>query len=772
MSSIDAFYEKHAAQPKQSLREQQAGSEHYAQATATLQAESNRKTGAAGADLHTLTIVGHDDGQTGRRHHIEKNETLSEIAAREFNLHDWKSINAKVLEIAALNHLADPDKIKAGKDLNLNGSTTQATDAHQEHKTGRPDTSTTDGSNSNAQAKLQHREGEHHQSRSDAENKTDNTGIHIEKSDKSGQKSQEQDQSGKGQEKTDKGLKPQEQGQEQNKPSEQNTDAPETPRQKALKEYVQEHDRMLALAKEKIKDPGDQNQFATSVRQFESRLTDMAKSYEQQGMNREDAEIRALKEAQKTYEQVNRMLEAKDNPNLPVTQQQRITLAEQTMQHAASPTTIDQGQHRTCTVNSVESRMYTSAPSEAARMVADLATTGEYTTTKDRVKVTLNKDDLKPDAEATKAEKVDGSRDHASQLFQIGAVNVWYAGHEPNLRYEQRKIDPTLTPPDTGERIVDYSSNPPEAKRPGFFARLTGSKDDQYNRPGLTSEKIVYVGDQIEGGKSHDWQLERGTNVKSYEELESKLKDAKEHGKLPLVVTVHTGNEPFYTDSGEGAAGGSGGWHSLTITDYKAGPPASVAVDNQWGTSSDHLGDKRISLRDMYNAMSSPEAAAAEMEKDLPKDGTPHNRQQQFEALEVARINHAAGKMTDEEFAKTIAKEMSDMHTNGFDARTKDKVTQLIQSLPCETQLDLLKTGKTDGVFDDANMAYQLARVAHKVRQAFDDESTPHTSERLAQIRHLTKRVGEMKDELPQTYQEQFQDYMSQWHKIDQASSK
>jgi inhibitor of KinA sporulation pathway (predicted exonuclease) len=755
---MDAFYEKHTAQPKQSLREQQAGSEHYAQATATLQAENNRKNGAAGADLHTLTIVGHVDGQTNRRHHIEKNETLSEIAAREFHLHDWKSIQTKVNELAALNHLADPDKIKAGKELNLQVSTAQEADGHPAQQIDRANTAASDHSDTRAQSKAQEHE--------------DNQ-IHSEKSDKSsGQKSQDQDQSGKSQEKTDKGPKPQEKEQEQNKPSEQNTEATETPRQKALKEYVQEHDHMLALAKEKIKDPGEQNQFATSVRQFESRLTDMAKSYEQQGMSHEEAQIRALKEAQKTYEQVNRLIEAKDNPNLPVTQQQRVTLAEQTMQHAASPTAIDQGQHRTCAVNSVESRMYTSTPSEAARMVADLATTGEYTTTKDNVKVTLNKDDLKPDAEAAKAGKVDGSRDHASQLFQIGAVNVWYAGHEPNLRYEQRKIDPTLTPPDTGERIVDYSSNPPEEKRPGFFARLTGTKEDAYNQPRMTAEKIVYVGDQIEGGKSHDWQLERGTNVKSYEELESKLKDAKEHGKLPLVVTVHTGNEPFYTDSGEGAAGGSGGWHSVTITDYKAGPPASVAVDNQWGTSSDHLGDKRIPLRDMYNAMGSPEAAAAEMEKDLPKDGTPHNRQQQFEALEVARINHAAGKMTDEEFAKTIAKEMSDMHSNGFDARTKDKVTQLLKSLPCETQMDLLKTGKSDGVFDDGNMAYELARIAHKVRQAFDDESQPHTSERLAQIRNLTKAVGEMKDQLPQAYQEQFQNYMSQWHKIDLESTK
>lgn len=752
--AIEALHEKQPEQAKQALLAHPVDEQQFLQANAIHTAESQRQRDSA-HNLPALAIV-LDSHSHANDHQIKKNETLSEIVAREFNLHDWNSIRAKVLEIAAINHIADPDKIRDGRALHLTEPEQKVVD--------RDSKSHPDQADKQVPAKKQEpRDLADKQVPAKKQEPSDATDKQVPAKKQESTDEANQQAPAKKQETTDTANKIQTAPLEQQKIYDGST-ATESPREKALREYQQEHDHLLDQASQKMT-TSEREQFAASVRQFESRMPELARSYEKQGMNREDAEIRAFKEAQKTYEQIGRLIEAKDNPTLPVTEHQRITLAEQTMQHAANPTSIDQGQHRTCSVNSVETRTYTSTPSEAARMVADLATTGEYITTRDHVKVVLNKDDLTPDQEAAKAGKVDGIRDHASQLFQIGAVNVWYAGNEPNLRYEQRKIDPTLTPPDTGERIVDYSSNPPQIQRPGFFAKLTGTKEDEYNRPGLTNDKIVYAGNQIEGSQSKDWQLS-SSNVKSLDELEAKLKDAKEHGKLPLVAIVHTGNEPFYTDSGAGTAGGSGGWHAVTITDYVAGQPAKVAVDNQWGSTSDHLGQNKINIQDMYNALNTPEIAAAAMEKNLPKDGTPHNQEQQFESLEVARIKHAAGKITDDQLAQTIAGELSDMHANGFDTRTKQKVTQLLQSLPCSKQLDLLTTAKADGVFDDGNLSYQLARIAHKVRQAFDDETVPHTEERLKQIKHLTVRISEMKSHLPEKDQRDFEDYMSQWHKL------
>ncbi len=755
--AIDALHEKQTEAATQGLQVNSVDQRQLLQDNTVFNAESQRKRDNAG-NLPNLAIIEDSQVQEIRQHHIKRNETLSEIVAKEFNLHDWNSIQAKVAEVAALNNIADPDKIRDGQDLRLtNDSTRDSATVQNKFHSGNEQApnNSTEGA---VQNKL-HTGGEQKLDTSRDKAPEHETGQNK-PSDQSAPAPANKSEQNKA---SDQSAPTPENKSEQNKTSDQSSST-EKPRDKALREYIQEHDHLLEQASQKMTS-AERDQFAASVRQFENRMPELAKAYEKQGMSTEDAQIRAFQEAQKTYEQIGRLLEAKDNPNLPVTQQQRITLAEQTIQHAANPTSIDQGQHRTCAVNSVETRTYTTNPSEAARMVADLATTGEYITTRDHVRVVLNKDDLRPDVEAAKSDKVDGSRDHASQLFQIGAVNVWYAGHEQNLRYEQRKIDPTLTPPDTGERIVDYSSNPPQIQRPGFFARLTGTREDKYNQPGLNNDQVVYVGDQIEGGKSKDWQLD-SRNVKSIDDMEAKIKDAKEHGKLPLVVVVHTGNEPFYTDSGQGAAGGSGGWHALTITDYVAGPPAQVAVDNQWGLNADHLGQNKINLKDMYRALNPPEVAAAEMEKNLPTDGRSHDKEQQFEALEVARIKHAAGKMTDEELTQTIAREMSDMKTNGYDERTKTKIDQLLKSLPLGSQLDLLTTGKSDGIFSDANMAYHLSRIAHKVRQAFDDDSVPHSPERLKQIKQLTVRLNEMKSHLPEKEQRDLENYMTQWHKL------
>jgi hypothetical protein len=82
------------------------------------------------------------------------------------------------------------------------------------------------------------------------------------------------------------------------------------------------------------------------------------------------------------------------------------------------------------------------------------------------------------------------------------------------------------------------------------------------------------------------------------------LQDAKEKGLFPMTFAVYTGNEPFYSDSGAGRAGGSGGWHVVNVMDYNAGPPPTVSVDNTWGAGADHLkSDNQVSLHDLYQSL-------------------------------------------------------------------------------------------------------------------------------------------------------------------------
>src|SRR5262249_37557927 len=137
-----------------------------------------------------------------------------------------------------------------------------------------------------------------------------------------------------------------------------------------------------------------------------------------------------------------------------------------------------------------------------------------------------------------------------------------------------------------------------------------------------TSDDITDVSNQITGKKERDIII-RNTEriggdstlrVDSEQALKDALVSAKEKGRLPIIISVDTGNEPFFTDSGAkaaggagaDAAGGSGDWHAVNITDYDAAS-GLVSVDNQWGTNNDRLtGDRRISLADLYRATLPP----------------------------------------------------------------------------------------------------------------------------------------------------------------------
>src|SRR5262249_34744469 len=57
-------------------------------------------------------------------------------------------------------------------------------------------------------------------------------------------------------------------------------------------------------------------------------------------------------------------------------------------------------------------------------------------------------------------------------------------------------------------------------------------------------------------------------HVDSADQLKDLVGKGKEEGRLPTVVAVQPGNSPFWSDSGAETAGGSGGRHVVTITDY------------------------------------------------------------------------------------------------------------------------------------------------------------------------------------------------------------
>jgi len=369
------------------------------------------------------------------------------------------------------------------------------------------------------------------------------------------------------------------------------------------------------LAENKITDPERRANFQADMHKFGERAA-------RQGLSQE--------QIAETYEQISRLL---DTPGeQPVTQTDRIKLAQEVMHAAAHPTECDQGYHHTCSVASLEVRTYARDPAAAARLVADVATTGEFKTA-DGSMIKIDSNSLQRDFEAGKSDHTTGDRNYASQIFQVTAANIYWQRQDKrpydqigllegigmifgltdgnkidkgSIHYEQCAPVPGMHPPGTGERLVDYSRNPPQL--------VVDSNGDPVDFPDLTSDDITDVSNQITGKKERDITIrnkeriggDSSIRVGSVQDLEDALASAKDKRRLPIIISVHTGNQPFFSDSGADAAGGSGDWHAVNITDYDAAS-GLVSVDNQWGTNNDRLtGDRRISSADLYKATSSP----------------------------------------------------------------------------------------------------------------------------------------------------------------------
>ena len=95
-----------------------------------------------------------------------------------------------------------------------------------------------------------------------------------------------------------------------------------------------------------------------------------------------------------TYKEIGRILQAKGNE--PLTPELRKQVAREVIRHCSDPTIITQGNHNTCNVTAVEVRTYSLHPAQAAKLIADIATTGEFRTSRG-ITVQLDKESMTPD---------------------------------------------------------------------------------------------------------------------------------------------------------------------------------------------------------------------------------------------------------------------------------------------------------------------------------------------------------------------------------------
>lgn len=516
-----------------------------------------------------------------------------------------------------------------------------------------------------------------------------------------------------------------------------------------------EHARLNDLAESRISNPDDLAQFRSNMAQFEQRAHDQHLPPE---------------EVARTYQQIERLLE--HSGRSPVPENRRIELAQQVMEQAANPTTIDQGYHSTCNVAAVESRLYTRNPSEAARMVTEVATTGQFTT-RDGTVVTPPANSIRPDSEAAVHPPDYNARSYASQIFQVTAVNMHYQsnpyvytdarGHQHTvpaggMRYEQRAH---VAPPDTGERLIDTTRRPPRVVE---------------RTPELSEDQIARINNRLTGESGHDMiighrdtlsgDVNGSTAITSEQELNDRIAQAARDGKLPVIVRVEAGNQPWFHDSGGGTAGGSDGAHVVCVTGYEEGPPARVQVDNQWGEQSDHLGSRSMSVHDLYQSMRVPDNSdqLAQLQRDVDYDRT-HNSIDTRKEFELLRLRHNLpsddpnylneadyNRLVNEQIHQSgmrWAQQRKDGHLNQSEYDNgRRELGDIARSQSFDRRLDIIERCHTSGVVNDSEYDASITNAIRDSRRKWAEEDHNGTGDR-GERRRTRAALDRMLNALP-----------------------
>ena len=313
---------------------------------------------------------------------------------------------------------------------------------------------------------------------------------------------------------------------------------------------------------------------------------------------------------QKLYHQINRLFSEKSTTELTAGAKQQ--LAREILHQAAYPESVVQGHHNTCNVASVEFRLYTRAPQQAANVVADLALHGQFQT-KDGSPIALNKTSLAMDSEARNNPHDGTKRTYASQLLQIGAVNVkWERDHNIdgiNYFYQQDKQH--------DERLMEYVDGKPPRNSDGTiaFQPKLSARDltDIYNQMAGTDDRRI-AAENVNGSRQKNVRLPESTDndvyLRSATELHNLLCEAKREHKLPLFLGVHTANHPFdkqelRVNPNLARTDENFGWHAIAIYDYDE-RTHTAKIHNSWGKSN----DINVNVDQLYRATLVPNEPA------------------------------------------------------------------------------------------------------------------------------------------------------------------
>lgn len=288
------------------------------------------------------------------------------------------------------------------------------------------------------------------------------------------------------------------------------------------RQFESNHTSELQLPAEKAK----VEEFARgkmSAEQFKQFQQDMAKLEERSQNN--------PLEVAKTYREVARLLDPSQRKTA-VDSDKMGALAADVMHHAADPRSIKQGNRNTCTLAALESRIYTRHPSEAARLVADVATKSQYTTA-DGARINIDRNSANTYPKFWRENPGDNDRSHASQIFQVTAANIF---HESQAQTGMADVEYRIKIAKNGE------------VQENLINRKTGEIEGSH--PGITvfdGKGLEDVNQRITGANEPSFVIDMG-KARTREEFRRNLDQIARDNNYPALLAVNSMNEPFKSE--------------------------------------------------------------------------------------------------------------------------------------------------------------------------------------------------------------------------------
>jgi hypothetical protein len=270
------------------------------------------------------------------------------------------------------------------------------------------------------------------------------------------------------------------------------------------------------------------------------------------------------REISQTYDQIGRILTAAKDPggSHPLPPDTLLAVASQVMHNAAEPDLIRQSPH-SCGVTSMEFRTYSRTPSDAAKVVAEIATTGRFVAHNSaRTVVSLDQQSLTPSAAGTTdLQKENVQRTFASQLFQLTAETIANAGTPGYTGAIARQL-PVDNLKAGGEQIYVPNTNKLTNDEVGASHYDDGVLLAQRGITGRDEPQSLLV--QVSQAGRHARMAENFADEAGFIAHIDRLKGTRQ---LPAIVAVHADAELFTGRPDAGRSSRDDG-HFVAVTGY------------------------------------------------------------------------------------------------------------------------------------------------------------------------------------------------------------